>query len=107
MELSEKEAHCVARLLQGAIYGNGIWAGCGYCKFQCRNGKWRLPGFDDITERLTQETGVDLIRGCNMYNFENAHPHLRFLKNSNAETKRWVREQADEYAAALKAATAE
>ena len=28
MELNEREAHCVARLLQGAIFGNDATDGC-------------------------------------------------------------------------------
>ncbi|MBQ9487748.1 MAG: hypothetical protein IJU91_08140 [Selenomonadaceae bacterium] len=41
MELTEQEAHCVARLLQGAIFGNegALFNGCAFCKFQCGNKK--------------------------------------------------------------------
>ena len=33
MELNEKEAHCVARLLQGALFGKSYLDGCDYCKW--------------------------------------------------------------------------
>ncbi|MBR6013349.1 MAG: hypothetical protein IK062_06165 [Selenomonadaceae bacterium] len=35
MILSEQEAHCVARLLQGAVYGEDFLSGCSFCKFPC------------------------------------------------------------------------
>lgn len=35
MELSEREAHCMARLLQGAWFGKRMLDACNYFKVQC------------------------------------------------------------------------
>ena len=73
MELTEKEAHCVARLLQGAIYGGGghcfgnPFDGCFFCKYNCETATGKevdgsplmtYPVYDKLLTRLTEETGL-------------------------------------------------
>ena len=109
MELSEREAHCVARLLQGAIYGDSYLTGCGYCKYNRADENGFIYGScaDKIRARLTEETGVELNNEVFTPDFEREWPYLRFLRNSNDRVKRVVLARADDYAASLKAAAAE
>lgn len=88
MELNEREAHCVARLLQGAIFGEDITTGCAYCKVRCD--EKLLAG--SIRKRLTEETGVDLgvINGDSLPYTK--IPHGRFLKNAHADAKKYYRD---------------
>lgn len=100
VKFTEQETHCIARLLQGAVYGEDFLSGCSFCKFQCSlvnrdkhsekiysiKPRWR-----QILDKLTQATGVDcgIMDEGNLYgsNF----PYKRFLKNSNAEAKEYFR----------------
>ncbi len=94
MELSEKEAHCVARLLQGAIYGESqsVFNGCTFCKFRCKNEKDPATHFDEIMLKLKAITGVDLgVGDGSRIPFSN-FPYRRFLKNSNDEIKSYIYE---------------
>lgn len=55
--LTEKEAHCIARLLQGAVFGkNGsVFDGCAFCKFQCNMDGEKgdiAPHYDEIIRKL-------------------------------------------------------
>lgn len=88
MNLTEKEAHCVARLLQGAMFGNhNTMAGCAFCKFQC--------GADDmyrqIQKKFETETGVDLDDNMPLDIFYSNFPYKKFLKNSNENVKEHFR----------------
>ncbi len=58
MELTEQEAHCIARLLQGALFSENILNGCDYCKNRCYENRWDI--FFSIRKRLSEETDVDL-----------------------------------------------
>ena len=83
MKLNEQEAHCIARHLQALLYGRGLSDACNFCKVQCFQGD-RAPGFEEIKERLTKETGVDL----RIFPWETLpelgdFPYKKFLKNSN------------------------
>ena len=91
MELNEQEAHCVARLLQSALYGKGILDGCLFCKYRCDVNDGRLKMFGAIKDRLTGETGVDLspITGGDLLGSE--FPYFKFLKNANEEVKEYFR----------------
>ena len=95
MELNEREAHCIARLLQGAWYGKHSFDACKYCKFQCYkdNAEKRLSSFDDIRKRLTEETGVDLSPDVNSFLLDSYFPYHKFLKNSNEEIRKYFRER--------------
>ena len=99
MKLNEREAHCVARLLQGALFGKSTDDGCEYCKFRCERVENRTRA---IRSRLSEETGVDLdlvdAGGVPMSDF----PHGRFLKNANKDMKKryqasfkWLSELGD------------
>ena len=93
MELNEQEAHCIARLLQSALFGKDIFDGCDYCKFQCYKQGNRLKMFDELRGRLTVETGVDVSPIVDT-SFVNAHfPYHKFLVNSNEEFKAGFREK--------------
>ena len=91
MELSEKEAHCVARLLQASLYGDDDkefgcpLGGCQYCKVQCYKQDETLPMFRNLIKRFTEETGVDV--GIEIYGTlpNSKFPYKKFLKNANAE----------------------
>ena len=84
MELNEREAHCVARLLQGAFFGEEITDGCDYCKFQCGI---KFPVREAIKKRLTEETGVDLSNGTWVMLPHSNFPYNKFLKNANETSK--------------------
>ena len=66
MELSEQEAHCVARLLQASLYGGDDknfgcpLDGCQYCKVQCYKQGENSSIFSHLRKRFTEETGVDI-----------------------------------------------
>ena len=89
MELNEREAHCVARLLQSAWFGGGQFVGCKYCKYEClaNNSESSLPGFDNIRRRLTEETGVDLTLEASAFIYDSAFPYHKFLKNANEKAR--------------------
>lgn len=88
MELSEQEAHCIARLLQSALHAGdeGIMTGCSYCKYNCGS---RLPMFYTIKRRLTEETGVDVQGQFGGTMPTDNFPHLTFLKNSNQKIQEY------------------
>lgn len=100
IKFTEHEAHCVARMLQGAVYGENFLSGCSFCKFQCslvgRN-KYsekiysQQPRWRQILDKLTKFTGVDcgIIDEGNLYGSK--FPYKRFLKNSNAEAEEYFR----------------
>lgn len=84
--LTEKDLHCAAKILQGAIRGDpedGLFTVCNYCKYytECfyTETKEEPPNraittshiaenFKAMRERLTAETGVDLIFYSQYYN---------------------------------------
>lgn len=88
MEMTEKEAHCVARLIQGALFADDIIAGCEYCKFRCLDDPENPMLFaGEIRERLEAETGVDLNALCCPDLPRSEFPHSKFLKNANEKVK--------------------
>ena len=89
MELNEKEAHCIARLLQGAFYSDNILSGCTFCKFRCDNDE--QPLINSIRKRLYDETYVDVRLGSDRRDelpFSD-FPYKRFLKTSNEPIKEY------------------
>ena len=91
MELSEKEAHCVARLLQSFLFGKYIGDGCQFCKFQCKVEKDAAPHLDEIRMKLMDATGVDLGLDGSTAFWRDSFQYKRFLKNSNEEIKKKLR----------------
>ncbi len=90
MELTEQEAHCVARLLQGAIFGNygeSAFSGCTFCKFRCNH----ALTFDALRERFSKETGVDLGLGSEGSLPFSKFPYKRFLKSANADIRKYFK----------------
>lgn len=66
-ELSERDLHCMARLLQSALFapkGENIFYGCRFCKFssECRKAliKHEKMGVDYLRVKLRELTAVDL-----------------------------------------------
>ena len=90
MELTEKEAHCIARLLQGAMFGKSIFDGCAFCKFKCKVKNDPAPHLDKIRMLLTEATGVDLGWNGNTAFRPDDFQYHRFLKNSNDEMKQKI-----------------
>ena len=82
MELTEKEAHCVARLLQGVVFGKNIFSGCAFCKFQC---DYIAPQYEKIMQKFYEETEVDTRLGGNANDrlIKSDFPYKRFLRNAN------------------------
>ena len=85
MELNEREAHCVARLLQSAWFGNGQFDGCKYCKYECvaADNPDSLSGFNNIRRRLTE------------FIYDSEFPYHKFLKNANEKAKNYFRHRFD------------
>lgn len=90
MELSEKELHCVARLLQGAIFSESFANGCAFCKFQCKTEKDAAPHLDEIRIKLMDATGVDLGWDSSTAFWRDGFQYKRFLKNSNEEIQQKI-----------------
>ena len=88
VELSDKEAHCVARLLQGAMFGkHNTMAGCAFCKYQCdKNSVYR-----QIQKKFEEETGVDLEDDLPVDVIYSDFPYKKFLKNSNDNVREYFR----------------
>ena len=108
MELTEQEAHCVARLLQGAIYGDKYSRGCEFCKHQCRiiseSKKYtdmrcaEYPMFDKLMAKFTKETGVDMTPASTVERFElGFFPLGQFLKNSNDKIKEYIKKKLERH----------
>ena len=98
MELTEKEAHCIARLFQGAAYGDNVLNGCTFCKYNCyENGKVVPPPmYEEVLEKVTELTGVDIRpfknRASMMFS---EFPYKKFLKNSREDTKEYFRKMIE------------
>ena len=97
MELNEQEAHCIARLLQGAFFGDSPFDGCSFCKFQCyKEGNNNLvTKAGAIRCKLTEETGVDLGFYEEPRLFKSNFPYSRFMHGANIEAKLYFQEQFD------------
>lgn len=100
MELTKHEAHCIARLLQSAIFSpdHNLFAGCRFCKYQCiryvdddEQGSLELPRYDDIMKKLMDVTGVDVSPAVYGYIEPGSFPYKKFLKNSNDKTQEYFR----------------
>jgi len=92
MELTEKEAHCVARLLQGGLYSENSLSGCTFCKFQCRPvAEGQISMERKIREKFMAETGVDLTQSITRDVLFSNFPYKKFLKNSNESIKEHFR----------------
>lgn len=103
MELNEKDLHCIARLLQGAVFGGkgNPFDGCEFCKYKChlldetasphqKRYKELSPHYGIIMRKLTEITDVDLLPKQNKL-FQSGFPYKKFLKNSNEEIKDYFR----------------
>lgn len=90
-KFTEKELHCIARLLQGAIYGeHNVFDGCAFCKFNCATKEDPNPNYDKLLEKLTELTGVDLFPSRDRI-IHSSFPYKKFLKNANDKTKTYFR----------------
>ena len=99
MELTEQEAHCLARLLQGSLYSSDTFIGCRFCKFPCdQNGS--KPMFETVKKKLTDETEVDvsgnlygyLTEGLTLHSMKaEDFPYKKFLQGSSETVKEHYR----------------
>ena len=106
MELTEREAHCVARLLQGYIFGGRelndrggeTLYGCTFCKFQrpCHADMKAKSTMWAVMEKLQQATGVDLRNGFGKQLPFSKFPYQKFLVNANDEIRAELKEYADQ-----------
>lgn len=90
--LTEKELHCVARLLQGAIYGeeHNVFDGCAFCMYQCHNEIELAPNFELVMQKIMNKTGVDLSPAKHRL-IHSGFPYKKFLKNANEDAKEYFR----------------
>lgn len=92
--MDERDWHCIARLLQGALYGGdkNAFDGCFFCKFKCfGDGDMELaPNMTNALKLLEEKTGVDL-SVANDRLLQSNFPYKKFLKNSNDEAKEYFR----------------
>ena len=93
MVLSEREAHCVARFIQGALFGKEELDGCIYCKYQCYrdDNQNRRNELTNVRYRLMKETGVDLSFATGKKLESSAFPYHKFLQNANEGAKEHFR----------------
>lgn len=93
MELSNKEAHCLARVLQSVLYGGHSrpFDGCMFCLHPCHTLDQPTPRFDTLLHRLGNETGVDLQPGIYGALRSGGFPYKKFLKNANLKVKDFFR----------------
>ena len=89
MELTEQEAHCLARLLQGALFNENILTGCDYCKNRCYENRCDI--FFLVRKRLSEATDVDLKPEQYAELPHSDFPYGIFLKNASEKTKAWYR----------------
>ena len=89
MELNEREAHCVARLLQGAFLGESVLNCCEYCKYPCYDDSNRCLWFANvIRDKFTDETGVSLGATPHKTDLNGfARPFNKFLVNANPKAR--------------------
>ncbi len=64
MELTDKDLHCVSRLLQSSIFAESIFYGCNYCKYKNDCFDEAEPKeemyIDMLRQKLQDITGIDL-----------------------------------------------
>lgn len=109
MTLDEREAHCIARLLQGAWFANedggfaSSVATCQYCKYQCykESEEHNLKMLSKIRKRLTEETGVDLGYETGAFLINSDFPYHKFLKNANEEIRNYFSNRFQKYLRAI------
>lgn len=89
MKLTEKDLHCIARLLQGSIYGErgNAFDGCAFCKYRCKTEKDPAPYFDEVMNKLDKKTGVAMLSSYGQRQDFPCFPYKRFLINANDEIK--------------------
>ena len=61
-QLSEKDLHCIARMLQSALFADNIFYGCNFCNYknECFTGNIFDMNDTNVRKKLQEITGVDL-----------------------------------------------
>ena len=87
-ELSEKDLHCIARLLQSTVFAGDLFFGCNFCMYQCF-GESGVPAknYSAVMEKLQGITGVDMNPLCSGENALFKQDIRKFLKASNPEIR--------------------
>ena len=98
MELTEKEAHCVARLIQGGMFGKRALDGCWFCKY--RNDCQKVdehqfydpPFYKELAKKITLNTGVDIVKDNDYPALPpSLFPYRKFLKNADSSIKEYFK----------------
>jgi len=72
------------------VFGNGIFSGCAFCKFQCHESGKNLPPpmYVAVLEKMTKETGVDVRPYKNLSSPRYSNfPYKKFLQNASDAAK--------------------
>ena len=98
MELSEKELHCVARLIQGGVFGKRAFDGCWFCKYRddCQKADdhqfYDPPFYKELAKKITLNTGVDIEKDNDSSVLPpSLIPFRKFLKNADVSIKEYFK----------------
>ena len=98
MELTEKEAHCVARLIQGGMFGKRALDGCWFCKYRndCQkvdeHQLYDPPFYKELAKKITLNTGVDIVKDNDYPALPpSLFPYRKFLKNADSSIKEYFK----------------
>lgn len=91
--LTEKDLHCIARLLQSAFTDakHAPFGCCEFCKYKCHTKEELAPNSDELRWKLQKLTGVNLDWNGQIL-FLDVPPYKKYLINSNEEVKQFFRE---------------
>ena len=98
MELTEKEAHCVARLIQDGMFGKRALDGCWFCKYRndCQkvdeHQLYDPPFYKELAKKITLNTGVDIVKDNDCPSLPpSLFPYRKFLKNADSSIKEYFK----------------
>lgn len=89
VKLTQDELYCVAKTLQGQIFGDGsFYYGCRHCKIQktkCAPDNKPRPDMyiDRVRDKLMEITGVELWNECSVRREENAITNAALSEQSS------------------------
>ena len=88
-QLSEKDLHCIARMLQSALFADNIFYGCNFCNYknECFTGNIFDMNDTNVRKKLQEITGVDLGPQFNRNNPETKFEELIAIKKELQDIK--------------------